>query len=173
MTAVLPKLRRFTFLLQGRAPPAAAAPPPPLARWDIRTFPLLFRTMATNSYNNNNRTNNDDNNPGTRQPPGPKRAKQKEPLRRLKTRENRGKRGDVHGPSTVYLQVVGAGSRDNPASLYVFSEFNRYRNVCGAPEITDPPFTFHIFEVQTVEPISGTCTLRLYSTTKQRETLYF
>uniref|UniRef100_A0A4W6FJ50 Zinc phosphodiesterase ELAC protein 2 n=1 Tax=Lates calcarifer TaxID=8187 RepID=A0A4W6FJ50_LATCA len=53
---------------------------------------------------------------------------QKEPLRRLKIRENRNKRGfDDHGPSTVYLQVVGAGSRDNAASLYVFSEFNRYR----------------------------------------------
>uniref|UniRef100_A0A8C9XL61 Zinc phosphodiesterase ELAC protein 2 n=1 Tax=Sander lucioperca TaxID=283035 RepID=A0A8C9XL61_SANLU len=55
----------------------------------------------------------------------------KEPLRRVKTKENRNKRGDVHGPSTVYLQVVGAGSRDNAASLYVFSEYNRYLFNCG------------------------------------------
>uniref|UniRef100_A0AAX7UG38 Zinc phosphodiesterase ELAC protein 2 n=1 Tax=Astatotilapia calliptera TaxID=8154 RepID=A0AAX7UG38_ASTCA len=58
-------------------------------------------------------------------------ASQKEPLRRVKTKENRSKRGDVHGPSTVYLQVVGAGSRDNAASVYVFSEFNRYLFNCG------------------------------------------
>uniref|UniRef100_A0A669C7H6 Zinc phosphodiesterase ELAC protein 2 n=1 Tax=Oreochromis niloticus TaxID=8128 RepID=A0A669C7H6_ORENI len=58
-------------------------------------------------------------------------AKQKEPLRRVKTKENRSKRGDVHGPSTVYLQVAGAGSRDNAASVYVFSEFNRYLFNCG------------------------------------------
>uniref|UniRef100_A0A665TAZ6 Zinc phosphodiesterase ELAC protein 2 n=1 Tax=Echeneis naucrates TaxID=173247 RepID=A0A665TAZ6_ECHNA len=55
----------------------------------------------------------------------------KEPLRRLKTKEGRSKRGDVHGPSTVYLQVVGAGTRDNAASLYVFSEYNRYLFNCG------------------------------------------
>uniref|UniRef100_A0A669CS23 Zinc phosphodiesterase ELAC protein 2 n=1 Tax=Oreochromis niloticus TaxID=8128 RepID=A0A669CS23_ORENI len=59
------------------------------------------------------------------------RSKQKEPLRRVKTKENRSKRGDVHGPSTVYLQVAGAGSRDNAASVYVFSEFNRYLFNCG------------------------------------------
>uniref|UniRef100_A0A3P8TN26 Zinc phosphodiesterase ELAC protein 2 n=1 Tax=Amphiprion percula TaxID=161767 RepID=A0A3P8TN26_AMPPE len=63
--------------------------------------------------------------------PGPRKAKHKEPLRRVKTKESRGKRGDSHGPSTVYLQVVGAGSRDNAASLYVFSEFNRYLFNCG------------------------------------------
>lgn len=57
--------------------------------------------------------------------------RQKEPLRRLKTKESRNKRGDVHGPSTVYVQVVGAGSRDSAASLYVFSEFNRYLFNCG------------------------------------------
>lgn len=72
----------------------------------------LFRTMASTTTNNRNNL--------------PKKAKQKEPLRRVKTKENRSKRGDVHGPSTVYLQVVGAGSRDNAASVYVFSEFNRY-----------------------------------------------
>ncbi|KAA8585514.1 hypothetical protein FQN60_004208 [Etheostoma spectabile] len=68
-------------------------------------------------------------NPETRQPLGLKKAKQKEPLRRVKTKENRNKRGDVHGPSTVYLQVVGAGSRDNAASLYVFSEYNRIQHI--------------------------------------------
>ncbi|XP_061837458.1 zinc phosphodiesterase ELAC protein 2 isoform X3 [Nerophis lumbriciformis] len=58
-------------------------------------------------------------------------AKHGKPLRRLKVKESRKKRGDVHGPCTVYVQVVGAGSRDNPASLYVFSEFNRYLFNCG------------------------------------------
>uniref|UniRef100_A0A8C6UB12 Zinc phosphodiesterase ELAC protein 2 n=1 Tax=Neogobius melanostomus TaxID=47308 RepID=A0A8C6UB12_9GOBI len=60
-----------------------------------------------------------------------KKAKQKEPLRRTKTKETWLKRGDVHGPSTVYVQVLGAGSRDNSASLYVFSEYNRYLFNCG------------------------------------------
>uniref|UniRef100_A0A8D3BUA0 Zinc phosphodiesterase ELAC protein 2 n=1 Tax=Scophthalmus maximus TaxID=52904 RepID=A0A8D3BUA0_SCOMX len=64
-----------------------------------------------------------------RQQPRPK--KQNEPLRRLKTKEKRSQRGDVHGPSTVYLQVVGAGSRDQTPSLYVFSEYNRYLFNCG------------------------------------------
>ncbi|XP_035768491.1 zinc phosphodiesterase ELAC protein 2 [Neolamprologus brichardi] len=82
-----------------------------------RTAFQLFRTMATTTTNNKNNL--------------PKKAKQKEPLRRVKTKENRSKRGDVHGPSTVYLQVVGAGSRDNAASVYVFSEFNRYLFNCG------------------------------------------
>uniref|UniRef100_A0A669D1B3 Zinc phosphodiesterase ELAC protein 2 n=1 Tax=Oreochromis niloticus TaxID=8128 RepID=A0A669D1B3_ORENI len=82
-----------------------------------RTVFQLFRTMATTNTNNNNNL--------------PKKAKQKEPLRRVKTKENRSKRGDVHGPSTVYLQVAGAGSRDNAASVYVFSEFNRYLFNCG------------------------------------------
>ena len=50
-----------------------------------------------------------------------KKAKQKDTLRRLKSKDNR----NSHGPSTVYLQVVGSGSRDNGASLYVFSEYNR------------------------------------------------
>ncbi len=65
------------------------------------------------------------NNPETRHLLGVKKAQQKEPLRRVKTKEKRSKREDIHGPSTVYVQVVGAGSRDNAASLYVFSEFNR------------------------------------------------
>ncbi|XP_034567599.1 zinc phosphodiesterase ELAC protein 2 isoform X2 [Notolabrus celidotus] len=67
----------------------------------------------------------------TKQPPGQKKARHKEPLRRLKTKESRARKGDLHGPSTVYVQVVGAGSRDNAASLYVFSEFNRYLFNCG------------------------------------------
>uniref|UniRef100_A0A8C5QS61 Zinc phosphodiesterase ELAC protein 2 n=1 Tax=Leptobrachium leishanense TaxID=445787 RepID=A0A8C5QS61_9ANUR len=54
--------------------------------------------------------------------------------RHIKSREKR--RGvEQHGPATVYLQVVGAGSRDSGASLYVFSEFNRLKiarldNIC-------------------------------------------
>lgn len=105
-------LRLLTFpLVSGGA--LSAAPP----RFDFgfhRTVFQFFRFMA--SANNN---------PETRPPPGLKKARQKEPLRRLKTKENRNKRVDLHGPATVYLQVVGAGSRDNAASLYVFSEYNR------------------------------------------------
>uniref|UniRef100_A0A7N6AIQ8 Zinc phosphodiesterase ELAC protein 2 n=1 Tax=Anabas testudineus TaxID=64144 RepID=A0A7N6AIQ8_ANATE len=82
----------------------------------------FLRTMATGNTNYN---------PEMKHPMGPKKAKHKEPLRRMKTKENRNKRGDLHGPSTVYLQVVGAGSRDNAASLYVFSEYNRYLFNCG------------------------------------------
>ncbi|KAF7657359.1 hypothetical protein LDENG_00028660 [Lucifuga dentata] len=77
----------------------------------------FFRTMATNNMD-------------MKQPLG-KKAKQKEPLRRLKTKESRSRRGDAPGPSTVYLQVVGAGSRDSNASVYVFSEYNRYLFNCG------------------------------------------
>lgn len=121
MNTVCLKLRCFTFLLvKGRASlPAAAAVAPPLPRWDTFTLQHFFRTMATNNnINNNNNYNPSDN----RQQ---KKVKQKEPLRRLKTKQSRSKRGDNHGPSTVYLQVVGAGTRDNAASLYVFSEYNR------------------------------------------------
>uniref|UniRef100_A0A673GQM1 Zinc phosphodiesterase ELAC protein 2 n=1 Tax=Sinocyclocheilus rhinocerous TaxID=307959 RepID=A0A673GQM1_9TELE len=46
-------------------------------------------------------------------------------LRHVKVKESR-RQGELHGPSTVYVQVLGAGSRDNGASLYVFSEYNRY-----------------------------------------------
>ncbi|KAM8824563.1 zinc phosphodiesterase ELAC protein 2 isoform 1-T1 [Synchiropus picturatus] len=63
--------------------------------------------------------------------PTHKRAKHKEPLRRVRIKENRSRKQDSHGPSSVYLQVVGAGSRDNAASLYVFSEYNRYLFNCG------------------------------------------
>ncbi|XP_041812720.1 zinc phosphodiesterase ELAC protein 2 [Chelmon rostratus] len=105
------------LLVKGRTLSAA-----PVARCYFRFHPHVFqffRTMASN------------NNPETRQPPGGRKAKQKEPLRRVKTKENRNKRDDHHGPSTVYLQVVGAGSRDSAASLYVFSDYNRYLFNCG------------------------------------------
>lgn len=48
----------------------------------------------------------------------------KDTLRHVRSRESR-KHADLHGPSTVYVQVVGAGARENGASLYVFSEYNR------------------------------------------------
>uniref|UniRef100_A0A8C2H2Y4 Zinc phosphodiesterase ELAC protein 2 n=1 Tax=Cyprinus carpio TaxID=7962 RepID=A0A8C2H2Y4_CYPCA len=51
-------------------------------------------------------------------------------LRRVKVKENR-RQGELNGPSSVYVQVVGAGSRDSGASLYVFSEYNRYLFNCG------------------------------------------
>ncbi|XP_026076431.1 zinc phosphodiesterase ELAC protein 2 [Carassius auratus] len=51
-------------------------------------------------------------------------------LRHVKAKESR-RQGELHGPSTVYVQVTGAGSRDNGASLYVFSEYNRYLFNCG------------------------------------------
>uniref|UniRef100_A0A8C7VCM0 Zinc phosphodiesterase ELAC protein 2 n=1 Tax=Oncorhynchus mykiss TaxID=8022 RepID=A0A8C7VCM0_ONCMY len=63
---------------------------------------------------------------GSKKPRAPK-----ETLRHVKSREQRKRGVDVHGPATVYAQVVGAGSRDNGASLYVFSEFNRYLFNCG------------------------------------------
>ncbi|XP_074552533.1 zinc phosphodiesterase ELAC protein 2 [Halichoeres trimaculatus] len=120
MNTVRLKLRSFTFLyLSGRSFSAAAPPPHPTRCYSHsnRTVFQFFRTMASN----NNEMNN----------PRMKKAKQKEPLRRLKTKESRARKGDTHGPSTVYVQVVGAGSRDNAASLYVFSEFNRYLFNCG------------------------------------------
>ncbi|XP_077476086.1 zinc phosphodiesterase ELAC protein 2 [Stigmatopora argus] len=77
------------------------------------------RTMADKNNNNiNNKMK--------------KSAKQPaNPLRRVKCKETRRKHGVVHSPANVYLQVVGAGSRDNSASLYVFSEFNSYLFNCG------------------------------------------
>ncbi|KAM4662627.1 zinc phosphodiesterase ELAC protein 2 [Discoglossus pictus] len=61
----------------------------------------------------------------------PRRARPpKDTLRHIKSREKR--RGvEQHGPATVYLQVVGAGSRDTRAAVYVFSEYNRYLFNCG------------------------------------------
>uniref|UniRef100_UPI0037E7E955 zinc phosphodiesterase ELAC protein 2 isoform X1 n=3 Tax=Semicossyphus pulcher TaxID=241346 RepID=UPI0037E7E955 len=124
MNTVHLRLRSFTFLLvKGRV---LSAGPPAVARCDFhfhRTVFQLFRTMATNHKN--------DNSPETKQPPGLRKGKLKEPLRRVKTKESRAKRTDLHGPSTVYVQVLGAGSRDNSASLYVFSEYNRYLFNCG------------------------------------------
>ncbi|KAM4691183.1 zinc phosphodiesterase ELAC protein 2 [Rhinophrynus dorsalis] len=52
-------------------------------------------------------------------------------LRHIKNREKRKGADQQHGPATVYLQVAGAGSRDSGASVYVFSEFNRYLFNCG------------------------------------------
>uniref|UniRef100_A0A673YQC4 Zinc phosphodiesterase ELAC protein 2 n=1 Tax=Salmo trutta TaxID=8032 RepID=A0A673YQC4_SALTR len=83
-------------------------------RFPRTIFPFL-RTMSTNTTDNQNR--------GSKKP--------KETLRHVKSREQRKRGVDVHGPATVYAQVVGAGSRDNGASLYVFSEFNRYLFNCG------------------------------------------
>ncbi|XP_067860410.1 zinc phosphodiesterase ELAC protein 2 isoform X2 [Heptranchias perlo] len=54
----------------------------------------------------------------------------KDTLRHIKSREKR-RGADTHGPATVYLQVVGSGSREAGASLYVFSEYNRYLFNCG------------------------------------------
>ncbi|XP_030646076.1 zinc phosphodiesterase ELAC protein 2 isoform X2 [Chanos chanos] len=60
-----------------------------------------------------------------------KKSKQtKDTLRHVRSKETR-RHGENTGPSTVYVQVVGAGSRDNGASLYVFSEYNRYLFNCG------------------------------------------
>ncbi|XP_053566415.1 zinc phosphodiesterase ELAC protein 2 [Bombina bombina] len=54
----------------------------------------------------------------------------KDTLRHIKNREKR--RGhEQHGAATVYVQVVGAGSRGSPRALYVFSEYNRYLINCG------------------------------------------
>lgn len=58
-------------------------------------------------------------------PEPPRRVRKKEPLRLIRSKESRSKRPGLDGPATVFLQVLGAGSRDNPASVYVFSEFNR------------------------------------------------
>uniref|UniRef100_A0A673XH75 Zinc phosphodiesterase ELAC protein 2 n=1 Tax=Salmo trutta TaxID=8032 RepID=A0A673XH75_SALTR len=83
-----------------------------------QTIFQFLRTMSTNTTDNQHR--------GSKKPRAPK-----ETLRHVKSREQRKRGVDVHGPATVYAQVVGAGSRDNGASLYVFSEFNRYLFNCG------------------------------------------
>nr|XP_046270142.1 zinc phosphodiesterase ELAC protein 2 [Scatophagus argus] len=117
MNTVQLKLRSFTSLIsKGRAASLA------VARCDSRfhrTLLQFFRTMATNS------------NPEVGRPLGVKKPKQKETLRRVKIKECRAKQWSLHGPSTVYLQVIGAGSRDSCASLYVFSDYNRYLFNCG------------------------------------------
>lgn len=120
MNTVHVKLRFLTqaFVRGGSAPAVAAATTTAAASHHLRlpriVSQLLFRAMAS--------TNRE---PEQKQPPGSRKGRHKEPLRRVKNKESREKRRDQLGPSTVYLQVVGAGSRDNPASLYVFSEFNR------------------------------------------------
>ncbi|KAJ8251752.1 hypothetical protein GJAV_G00225060 [Gymnothorax javanicus] len=95
--------------------------PSPSNVW-IKSIPpqtafLILRNMASSA--------------GGIQIPNKKRTKPpKETLRHVKSREQR-KNVDLHGPSTVYVQVVGAGSRGNGASLYVFSEYNRYLFNCS------------------------------------------
>ncbi|KAI1884252.1 hypothetical protein AGOR_G00224530 [Albula goreensis] len=82
-----------------------------------RTAVHRLRNMASNASSN--------------QKPDMKRSKPpKETLRHVKTREQR-KNVGLHGPANVYVQVLGAGSRDNGPSLYVFSEYNRYLFNCG------------------------------------------
>ncbi|RVE69971.1 hypothetical protein OJAV_G00083280 [Oryzias javanicus] len=124
MNAVHVKVRLLTSLLRfGQTPSVGPSVSPPSFR---RTVLRAVRTMATVGL------------PETSEapvppvpPPAARKAKQKEPLRRVKTKESRVRRGDANGPATVYLQVVGAGSRDNSACVYVFSEFNRYLFNCG------------------------------------------
>uniref|UniRef100_A0AAY4C337 Zinc phosphodiesterase ELAC protein 2 n=1 Tax=Denticeps clupeoides TaxID=299321 RepID=A0AAY4C337_9TELE len=67
---------------------------------------------------------------GRPRPAGKGTRPPKDTLRHVRMKENR-RQGELHGPSTVYVQVVGAGTRDNDASLYVFSEYNRYLFNCG------------------------------------------
>ncbi|KAM7145362.1 zinc phosphodiesterase ELAC protein 2 [Macrochelys suwanniensis] len=56
----------------------------------------------------------------------------KDPLRHLRAREKRrSSELGTSGPSTVYVQVVAAGSRASGTALYVFSEYNRYLFNCG------------------------------------------
>lgn len=116
MNAVHVKVRLLTSLLRfGQTPSVGPSISPPSFR---RTVLRVVRTMATVGLPETSRA-------PVPPPPAAKKAKQKEPLRRVKTKESRVRRGDANGPATVYLQVVGAGSRDNAACVYVFSEFNR------------------------------------------------
>ncbi|XP_072207860.1 zinc phosphodiesterase ELAC protein 2 [Excalfactoria chinensis] len=64
---------------------------------------------------------------------GPSAARRpKDVPRHVWARERRRSAGTgLSGPNTVYVQVVAAGSRDAGASVYVFSEFNRYLFNCG------------------------------------------
>ncbi|XP_075702914.1 zinc phosphodiesterase ELAC protein 2 isoform X2 [Rhinoderma darwinii] len=61
---------------------------------------------------------------------GRKNKAPKEPLRHIKKRAKQ-EAGDRHGPAVVYVQVVAAGSRDAGASVYLFSDYNRYLFNCG------------------------------------------
>ncbi|XP_068605784.1 zinc phosphodiesterase ELAC protein 2 [Brachionichthys hirsutus] len=91
----------------------------PVARLDScpRRAAQFLRTMASNA--------------NSRESLGLKRTRKKEPLRRTKIKEQRSTRAAVPGAHKVCVQVVGAGSRDNPASLYVYSEYNGYLFNCG------------------------------------------
>uniref|UniRef100_A0A8B9HBU3 Zinc phosphodiesterase ELAC protein 2 n=1 Tax=Astyanax mexicanus TaxID=7994 RepID=A0A8B9HBU3_ASTMX len=51
-------------------------------------------------------------------------------LRHVRSKEKRACR-ETSGPSSVYLQVVAAGNRENGSALYVFSDYNRYLFNCG------------------------------------------
>eukprot|EP00076_Gallus_gallus_P046780 XP_415584.4 zinc phosphodiesterase ELAC protein 2 [Gallus gallus] len=70
---------------------------------------------------------------GTVMAEGPSAARRpKDVPRHVWARERRRSAGTgLSGPNTVYVQVVAAGSRDAGASVYVFSEFNRYLFNCG------------------------------------------
>ncbi|KAM4034896.1 LOW QUALITY PROTEIN: zinc phosphodiesterase ELAC protein 2 [Anomaloglossus baeobatrachus] len=61
---------------------------------------------------------------------GRKSKAPKEPLRHIKNRAKQ-EAGERHGPAVVYVQVVAAGSRDAGASVYLFSDHNRYLFNCG------------------------------------------
>ncbi|XP_058509271.1 zinc phosphodiesterase ELAC protein 2 isoform X1 [Solea solea] len=122
MNTVHLKLSWFTCQFAKGFTLSAAAAAVAASRRDSPTLSHFLRRMATNSHSR-------DNNSGDRSKT--RKVKQNEPLRKLKTKEKRIGRRDFHGPTTVYLQVVGAGSRDTSASLYVFSEYNRYLFNCG------------------------------------------
>ncbi|XP_046893727.1 zinc phosphodiesterase ELAC protein 2 [Hypomesus transpacificus] len=93
---------------------------PLITAYSSRRFPqtvlLHQRTMSTNAQGQHQMSF--------------KKSKPKDTLRHVRTREQR-KRSDTLGPTTVYVQVVGAGSRDNGTSIYVFSDLNRYLFNCG------------------------------------------
>ncbi|KAJ7316154.1 hypothetical protein JRQ81_002316 [Phrynocephalus forsythii] len=68
---------------------------------------------------------------------GPGGFRGQRPPRHWRAREKRlGPGGSLeasklNGPSTCYVQVVAAGTRDAGAAVYVFSEYNRYLFNCG------------------------------------------
>ncbi|XP_056405426.1 zinc phosphodiesterase ELAC protein 2 [Hyla sarda] len=66
--------------------------------------------------------------PGARAYSMKKNKAPKEPLRHIK---NRARQEERHSPAVVYVQVVAAGSRDVGASVYLFSDHNRYLFNCG------------------------------------------
>ncbi|XP_072259399.1 zinc phosphodiesterase ELAC protein 2 [Pyxicephalus adspersus] len=60
---------------------------------------------------------------------GRKNKAPREPLRHIKNKEKQSTA--ALGPHTFFVQAVAAGSRDSGASLYLFSEYNRYLFNCG------------------------------------------